>query len=458
MKIKKQYYFVVIGIISLISIYLLSVFPPSGDDFNRFLYLNASFKDIVKEALGTHSYLNGRILGNGLSFLFVTRGSKIVVKFLLISAIIVLVGKITNRKFTSFLFSILSLLFLDISIFREDIVWNAGFFNYIPPVFLLLLLGYISVYMKDSNKKDILVFILAFSSCLFMENISLYMLFFPFILYFVSNISKKNAGISFIASLIGNIVMFSSPVYMKIFTKEDTYRTLANDNIIESIKINWKVFQKYLSLGSYLIHILILLILVYMLYKIIKEKDYKYIGINVISVISSIGIILTKSEEHLLFNLVMHILYYGSILLMSNRLDGRYKNICIFASISMAISMGPLLFISPVGARNFFSSYILNLLIFFSLLFGNKLDFKDFRLYNAIILIVITRLVFLSYIYTINWNEYKKIENYVKESAKNNERQLILWEYPYPEYMHDQAFDKLINHYYKKNNNKIPEF
>lgn len=135
MKSKKQYYFIIIGIISLISIYLLSVFPPSGDDFNRFLYLGFSFKDIVKETLGTYSYLNGRILGNGLSILFVSRGSKIVIKFILLSAIIALIGKITNKKFSSFVFSILSLLFLDISIFREDIVWNAGFFNYIPPVF-----------------------------------------------------------------------------------------------------------------------------------------------------------------------------------------------------------------------------------------------------------------------------------------------------------------------------------
>lgn len=275
MKSKKQYYFIIIGIISLISIYLLSVFPPSGDDFNRFLYLGFSFKDIVKETLGTYSYLNGRILGNGLSILFVSRGSKIVIKFILLSAIIALIGKITNKKFSSFVFSILSLLFLDISIFREDIVWNAGFFNYIPPVFFLLLLGYISIHMKESNKKYILIFILAFSSCLFMENISLYMLFFPFILYFSSNISKKNVVISFIGSLIGNIVMFSSPIYLKIFSKEDTYRSLANDNIFESIKTNWKVFQKYLSLGSHLIHILILIILVYMLYKLIKEKNYK---------------------------------------------------------------------------------------------------------------------------------------------------------------------------------------
>ncbi len=458
MKSKKQYYFIIIGIISLISIYLLSVFPPSGDDFNRFLYLGFSFKDIVKETLGTYSYLNGRILGNGLSILFVSRGSKIVIKFILLSAIIALIGKITNKKFSSFVFSILSLLFLDISIFREDIVWNAGFFNYIPPVFFLLLLGYISIHMKESNKKYILIFILAFSSCLFMENISLYMLFFPFILYFSSNISKKNVVISFIGSLIGNIVMFSSPIYLKIFSKEDTYRSLANDNIFESIKTNWKVFQKYLSLGSHLIHILILIILVYMLYKLIKEKNYKNIGINIISIISSIGIVLTKSERFIKINLILHILYYGSILLMAGRLDGRYKNLCIFSCISMAISMGPLLFISPVGARNFFCSYIFNLLIFFSLLYGNKLDLIDFRVYKAILMIVIIRLSFLSYIYTVNWNDYKKIENYVREAAVNNERYLVLGEYTYPEYMHDQAFDKLINYYYKESGNIIPKF
>lgn len=124
----------------------------------------------------------------------------------------------------------------------------------------------------------------------------------------------------------------------------------------------------------------------------------------------------------------------------------------------MAISMGPLLFISPVGARNFFCSYIFNLLIFFSLLYGNKLDLIDFRVYKAILMIVIIRLSFLSYIYTVNWNDYKKIENYVREAAVNNERYLVLGEYTYPEYMHDQAFDKLINYYYKESGNIIPKF
>lgn len=261
MKSKKLNYSILIGLISILSIYLLLVFPPAGDDFNRLIYLGLSFKDIVKESLGTHRYLNGRLLGNGMSFVFVSRISRMIIKFGLITGIILIIGKIMNKKLTSFLYTFLTLIFLNINIFREDIVWNAGFFNYIPPVFLILILALILITMEETLKKDIIVFFIAYFSCLFMENISLYMLFFPFILYFIYGISKKNIILTFLGSLLGNITMFSSPVYLRIFTKKDTYRSLASGGILDSIKNNWNTFQKYLSLGSVLIHIFILTIL-----------------------------------------------------------------------------------------------------------------------------------------------------------------------------------------------------
>lgn len=457
MKSKKLNYSILIGLISILSIYLLLVFPPAGDDFNRLIYLGLSFKDIVKESLGTHRYLNGRLLGNGMSFVFVSRISRMIIKFGLITGIILIIGKIMNKKLTSFLYTFLTLIFLNINIFREDIVWNAGFFNYIPPVFLILILALILITMEETLKKDIIVFFIAYFSCLFMENISLYMLFFPFILYFIYGISKKNIILTFLGSLLGNITMFSSPVYLRIFTKKDTYRSLASGGILDSIKNNWNTFQKYLSLGSVLIHIFILTILIYMLYKAIKEKDNKNKLVNIFAIISSVGIILTKAEAYWKLNLTLHILYYGSLLLMAFRLEERYKKTCLFACISMAISMGPLLFISPVGARNFFSSYILNLLIFLSLFYGNRLQIKNNKIYTLLFAIILIRLGFLSYIYTINWFDYKEMEVYIKESAENNVRTIRTKDYTYPKYVHDQNYDKLIKYYYDENDNLIPK-
>ena len=142
---------------------------------------------------------------------------------------------------------------------------------------------------------------------------------------------------------------------------------------------------------------------------------------------------------------------------MAFRLEERYNKTCLFACISMAISMGPLLFISPVGARNFFSSYILNLLIFLSLFYGNRLQIKNNKIYTLLFAIILIRLGFLSYIYTINWFDYKEMEVYIKESAENNVRTIRTKDYTYPKYVHDQNYDKLIKYYYDENDNLIPK-
>lgn len=434
----------IILIIVALTAYLLIVFPPSGDDFNRLAMNSLSFLEKIGEVKKSYINLNGRLVGNAMSFFLINKPISILVKLVFIFGIVYLISRITSTNLCTFIFIIGGIFFLDINIFREVIVWNSGFFNYVPPVFLILLI--INIYI-NYNKNNFYIYILlgtlSLTLCLFMENISIYMFFLPLLLGFFkpSNLGKRL--VIFLGSFLGNILMFSSPVYKSIAGNNDGYRTLYTDQLIKIVEKNWEVFRKNLILGNKILFCLLIIILVQNLYKEINNKRYFLIVSYIIGIVSGLGILLCPKENYWIINIGLHIIFYTTLIAGSTIFSYKSKSIVLFSIFSIALSMGPLLFVNPVGPRNFFTPLIFNLLIFISYL--NELKEKiNPVIIGFVCLLVISRQISYCYIYTNNYKFYESILSVVYRSIESEEKAIVVGQYPYPDYVHELNFDKLI--------------
>lgn len=116
--------------------------PRSSDDF-EFLSLNLpSLKSLIRYAL---YYGNGRTLGNITAVVFNKLPAlAIVVKAGIITGIIYLLPRVLNYRGLRYdLFSFLLILCVNPALFGEVYTWNCGFANYMPPIFITLLIVYL---------------------------------------------------------------------------------------------------------------------------------------------------------------------------------------------------------------------------------------------------------------------------------------------------------------------------
>lgn len=116
--------------------------PRSSDDF-EFLSLNfPTLKSLLRYAL---YYGNGRALGNITAIVFnKVPFLAIVAKAGIITSVIYLLPRVLKFRGLRYdLFSFLLVLCVNPAIFGEVYTWNCGFANYMPPIFITLLIVYL---------------------------------------------------------------------------------------------------------------------------------------------------------------------------------------------------------------------------------------------------------------------------------------------------------------------------
>jgi len=218
-----------LAMLVVLFIFFMSTYR-SGDDWSQ-----VRWAELVRSGgrqLGLDFiYDNGRVLGNSLarltSFSFELNS---LVRSLITLGIAWAIARLSHVKISAFI-PIITLLVLVPSIpsLRQAIIWSEGFFTHVVPVFLVLL---IAIVFRDFSGrwKGIAVFWLSFATGLFVETVTLALLFtaitFGLIEAFRRAFRASNAAF-ILGSLLGAIVMFSNPGYRKIVGGEDTHREVA---------------------------------------------------------------------------------------------------------------------------------------------------------------------------------------------------------------------------------------
>lgn len=130
-----------LGVLFLLIAILFYYFPPTGDDWVLMQPKSFSLSEILTRIARDLARQNGRVLGNLMGELLTYSVPRYLLKVIFLITMLSLIHRVTEfDRVLSILYVLTAILTLPIEIFREVWVWSAGFYNYIPPLLLILLL------------------------------------------------------------------------------------------------------------------------------------------------------------------------------------------------------------------------------------------------------------------------------------------------------------------------------
>lgn len=233
----KRLPFLVFSLSFLFFAFIMWCAPYSSDDLE--------FASLHFETLGGYftyalQYGNGRLLGNLCSILLSqSRLLCILVKSFVLSSCVILFPAVLGLSGTiDYLLSFILFVAIDPSVFGEVYAWTSGFSNYIPPVWLsLIIVCLLQRYPNISSQMAkmalfFIVFLLGFASQLFIEHSSGVNVILAFCFVLISLKSRRKdstalSGVWLLSVLLGLAVMLVIPsVFHVDGNRVDNYRSI----------------------------------------------------------------------------------------------------------------------------------------------------------------------------------------------------------------------------------------
>lgn len=425
---------------ALAFLFLCSLFPPLGDDFNRLRTLFMPYSERWTTFLQTYQTLNGRLLGNFLSLFFIAKPLQLLAKLATFSALLACFFALFRQKSTPFV-TLALLLFLPRPIFREAVAWNAGFFNYAPNLAIILFLCTRYARPQDrpfSMAEALTVFLCAYSACLFTENVSLYLAVMPLLAWFFFRRPFKNYLPGLIGGLLGNLILFSSPVYHTIAQGSDGYRSLPHQGLVHVLNINGPVFAKFfLPIG--LLYLFALLLLAHYRH---HRKPWTLLSLFLLFFLY----ICRKAPLPYGYTLIGQCLFFLSLLPVLYPLT--HHRLALFALFSLGAGMLPLLIVQPIGARNFLFAQVMEWLLLFTLYYSlPPLSHPKRRfLFAVVLLLILVQMGTLLRAYARNRRTYDANLHRLTQATLTQQSPVKLLPFPDPSFYVNPDWEKATNY------------
>lgn len=469
---KEKGFYCKLGIF-LVLFYICWCFPVIADDWYA-VGDHHSLMDMFTIIKDRYLSLNGRVLGNSFLHYFIDH------KFVLclircgtIFSIAWIICRFNEARGLIHFLAALALVFcLPKAVFAQTYPWAAGFFNYVPPVLLILLYLYLirGIFSHQEIKSSVpslfLVFFLGVSSQLFVEHMTVYnvvMAAAVAVWYLV--VQKKISWLTVsyaLGAMAGCTIMFSSPAL-----KSGDYRTspAGLDELIQMARKQYGIVSALTIGTNYLLTVLLSLVFLYLIYQGVK----KGIGRRYLSVILSVILTAAPFYFYAANNLIKENFYingsaiallidiavtfgYFLALLATGVLYGEtlaQKTKTVFLLCSILVLNGPLLIVSPIGPRNFYGSYILLICLLFVHL-PQILDKPETKEYLRVPIAVSFAVVFTlsAFMFTkIRETEQLRTQLISQQMAQHSQT-ITIPEFPYAGYLWGASDNRLQVHYY----------
>lgn len=387
-RFKIQYYSTAM-LLAAVLFALFSIFPLTGDDWFR-ESLGASLGgvgDLVRTVARKWSTTNGRILGNVLAY---TAGSRPIVRDIMRTVItlglIALLARVSGlRKASGLLLCGAAVLALPREMFREIYPWAAGYFNYVPPVALalgaLVLLPEIFVgqEVKAGKARCAELFILGFTSQLFVENITFYVLCAAGILNVIQLVRHKRLSAAlvcyFAGALLGAALLLASPSYLDMLLHGGSYQLGASNGLsglLTTARNNCgTVFRSLLADCPVLYCSITVLLGVY----IVRSKP-EMPDVICLAAMLACCVCLLFGEWRNIVTVPICLVWFALSAAVIVRRTGEARGKAMYFMLAALCAAFPLLFVNPIGPRCLYVSYVFLLAVALSLLSGLKLGFR----------------------------------------------------------------------------------
>lgn len=344
---------------------------------------------------------NGRYLGN-LCVLIMTRSNliKAGIMALCLTGIPVLMEKMTGKKYAFYVGSMM-LIFMPKLVFRQAVVWTAGFSNYVTSTFLtMIFLAYVypifeSKVFKEKKWHCVPFLLLGAANGLFVEHMTLYNVAVSIAIVGYCLLIHKKLYVTFLAyvigSLAGTIYMFSNGAYHSIANQEDTYRQMAAGGIFTRAFTNYKdIIAENLVINNLGINVCIFIVCMILWYQCFgkqaaKSKMYLAAKVSMAiiavfngwAILSSMGLAIYAKQNRLLYvEMLLASMYMIALLIYAvliGYMQGKVWKM-LFWNLSIWCVAAPLFVVNPVGERCFFITYVFFIMLFLELLAAMKIE------------------------------------------------------------------------------------
>jgi hypothetical protein len=368
-----------IAALFLVLLFLCWLFPLTGDDwFREDLGLGLhSIPDLVREVIYRWQTTNGRILGNVLAY---SAGGRKVLRELMRSAILLAAIAVVCRHWkkgspAGLMLTAAALLSLPYGMFREIYPWAAGFFNYVPPVVLLLaaLCLLEPVFddqpLRESRLRAAAVFLLGFCGQLFIETNTLYAICAALALLAWYGWRQKKLSPVLLAFLLGAVLgavlLFASPSYQLISQSGGYQLDLSQglSSLIATARANYRVVLNYLISGCPVLFLSLTGLGLAWFTRSARQWPDKLAA--AVLVLGCAYFTVNQTTALLVRANPLVVLLWGLALALGCWRwlpeDGRRVR-ALFFGCSSVVAAAPLLFVSPIGPRCLYLSYVFLLL------------------------------------------------------------------------------------------------
>lgn len=472
----KRYYFFCLCALLFFFIWLAAQIPYAHDDWDWGIDLG------MQQFL--HATVNSRYSGNLLEVIL-TRSEfvKNVVMgftfFALPLAAVWLIPRTGDFKSsdTFILVAVSYILFLSIgtNMWRETNGWIAGFSNYTFSVLIL------SAFLKQvqhvatqgtagqhtSAPRILLVFVTVLVLQMFLENLTLFVLFFCCLLLVFSLQRKRCISFSasaLLAAIIGTVLMFSSSIYSTLLSSGqavDGYRQLtfrADSGILYFIlSITRNIAARIvpsLYIGCYLhcmILLAVLLALVCMhttLYKTYKNIIYILCDIVCISVFAAeffgVSKLIDSLNHHITVALIaiFSVFFFVVVFVQLRHLLMPYKSLQFWALVfwlAPPIIVFPMAAVNTVGVRTFYTSlFFISLVILAvsSALLSECTAKLRCSLLAGSVAVILALVVHFSIVYNAIGQIRRQRDEIISASVEDGASVIVLPNFPYGSYLH----------------------
>lgn len=286
----------------------------------------------------------------------------------------------------AFFASLLLMFLVSREIFAQSISWASGFANYATTAamivaFLAIVFNIILEKKEEPVWLKIGMAVLGLSGSLIMENVTVFFVIMPILLQIYLWKKEKRFSVALflfmLGAVAGAVLMFTNSAYTNIASAQDGYRTMSFSitELIARAKENYMTAIHPYGLFKNVVLIVTFAVGGLLLLGNNKEKRNRMamISLTVVGVFTLINvlsnvIIGTTYKPKIFIYLealasLIAIVAFAVFTYSVTEKKSKERRIVTILWLSFAILIGPLFVVTPVGPRNFFSPYILLVII-----------------------------------------------------------------------------------------------
>lgn len=465
MEITKKQKWIFFALMGAWFVYAL-LFTPSGDDWERIAFSPKMLGELFAIIPDQYLNLNGRVIGNFLSFaLMKPLWLRALLKVLCIGAITVSMFKLAGlRSFAGLVLTLVMVTVLPLNIHVQAYVWSAGFFNYVIPIAIVL--PFLVRWRRGEKKVPIpAAFFTGFIACFFVEHVTLVLFIAAgaILVALAKSKEKDSVLLSFaIGILLGTLLMAGSPVYHDVAIGADWYRRVPTD----PGSFEAQLFKNFRRFGPFILawQVIPLLVLVPGVLNLLLKKGKRAALVIWCLLCAAVAFLFIPFDGYSIFvleifmgswwmialYLAVHFLLWGFLVWqVTPLLPATDRNNFLCGLVLWLLLYAPLTVVHPIGPRNYYAGTLA--LAFVCLVLVKALSLEKADLLGvAATAILCGTLLWRGGVHYANTRVQIERDAVIKEAMQRKETAIQVPRFPYPYYVHGNQTEGLQFYYYEK--------